>query len=479
MFNKFQISKIHDYLWEIPQSFRNDMRVPARIYASRKIIEETEEEAIIQLINTTTMPGIVKYGLAMPDIHSGYGPPIGGVGAMLLPDGVISPGFVGYDENCGIRLLKSELEEDEIQPYLESLATKIQEVVPSGLGKGRRSKLSLEQIDRLLEGGAKHLVARGYGEKEDVENCESEGQIETADAKYVSDLAKRRGQDQVGTLGSGNHFIEIQKVTEIFDEEIAKVFGLFKNQIVIMVHTGSRGLGHQNCTDYLRKVVQVVDKYNIKLPDKELACVPFSSPEGQSFFKAMSAASNFAWANRQMISHYLRQAWAQTISKKSKLTLLYDVAHNIAKVEEHQIDGKNTQLIVHRKGATRAFPPNHLEVPEKYRSVGQPVLIPGTMGTASYVLAGSEKSAEAFYTVNHGAGRRMSRHAAIRTISPEELRKQLAQKGIIVKCRSFRGLVEEAPEAYKNIEEVIETVEKAGLSKKVVKLTPRAVIKGE
>jgi len=479
MFNKFQISKINDYLWEIPRSFRNDMRVPARIYASEKLLQETEDEALIQLVNTTTMPGIVKYAIAMPDIHSGYGPPIGGVGAMKLPSGVISPGFVGYDENCGCRLLLSNYQEQEIRPYLAKLATEIQKEVPSGLGRGRQIKLSIEQINRILNGGAKYLVEKGYGEKEDVENCESQGQIETADASCVSDLAKRRGQDQVGTLGSGNHFTEIQKVAEIFDEETAKVFGLFKDQVVIMIHTGSRGLGHQNCTDYLRLAMKAVSKYGIKLPDRELACVPFNSPEGQKFFKAMSAACNFAWSNRQMISYYLRQAWQKVLSQKTKLSLLYDVAHNIAKIEEHQIEGKKMKLIVHRKGATRAFPPGHPEIPEKYHSVGQPVIIPGTMGTASYVLVGTEKSKDAFYTVCHGSGRAMSRHAAIKKFAPSELIKQLEQKGIIVKCQSPKGLVEEAPQAYKNIDEIIETVEKAGLSQKIAKLVPLAVIKGE
>jgi len=479
MFNKSDIIKINDYLWEIPKSFRADMRVPARIYASEKLLQETEDEALIQLANTTTMPGIVKYALAMPDIHSGYGPPIGGVGAMKLPEGVISPGFVGYDENCGCRLLLSNYQEQEIRPYLDKLAVEIQKEVPSGLGKGRKIKLSIEQINKVLEGGVPYLVEKGYGEEEDIENCEEKGKMGEADALAVSDLAKRRGQDQLGTLGSGNHFCEIQKVVEIFDEEIAKVFGLFKNQVVVMIHTGSRGLGHQNCTDYLRVITRAVDKYGIKLPDRELACVPFNSPEGQSFFKAMSAACNFAWSNRQMISFYVRQAWQEVLSKKIKLNLLYDVAHNIAKVEEHQIEKKKIKLIVHRKGATRAFPPGHPEIPEKYHSVGQPVLIPGSMGTASYILVGTERSKDSWHSVNHGSGRTMSRHAAIKSISPSELINDLEKKGIIVKCQSFRSLTEEAPQAYKNINDIVDVVENAGLSKKVAKLMPLAVIKGE
>jgi len=381
--------------------------------------------------------------------------------------------------NCGVRLLKSEYTEKEISPYLDKLATEIQKEVPSGLGRGRQIKLSIEEINKILEGGVPYLVEKGYGEKEDIENCEHQGKMEMADASCVSEKAKNRGRDQVGTLGSGNHFAEIQKVEEIFDEEVAEIFGLFKNQVVIMIHTGSRGLGHQNCTDYLRILMPIYPKYGIKLPDKELCCVPFNSPEGQRFFKAMSAACNFAWANRHMIAFYVRKAWQKVLGKNVKLKLLYDVAHNIAKIEEHNVDGEKIKLIVHRKGATRAFPANHPEIPEKYKKVGQPVLIPGTMGTASYVCVGTEKSKEAFWSVNHGAGRAMSRHKARKTISGQEVIKNLQKRGIIVKCYSLRGLSEEAPVAYKNITEVIDVVERAGLAKKVAKLKPLAVIKGE
>jgi tRNA-splicing ligase RtcB len=479
MISKKDFKKISDWLWEIPKEFRADMRVPARIYASEKLLEETEEEALVQLVNTTTMPGIVKYAIAMPDIHSGYGPPIGGVGAMKLPEGVISPGFVGYDENCGVRLLLSEYSEKEIKPHLEKLAGEIQKEVPSGLGRGRTIKLSIAEINKILEGGVPYLVEQGYGEKEDIENCEHRGRMEMADADCVSQHAKNRGRDQVGTLGSGNHFLEIQKVAEIFDEEIAKEFGLFKDQIVVMIHTGSRGLGHQNCTDYLRIVIPAYPKYGIKLPDRELACVPFNSPEGQRFFKAMSAACNFAWANRHMVMYYVRKAWKKVLGERANLKLLYDVAHNIAKIEEHEIDGKKMKLIVHRKGATRAFPPGHPELPLRYQKTGQPVIIPGSMGTASYVLVGTEKSKEAWYTVCHGAGRTMSRHAAIRSLSGREIINQLERKGIVVKCYSLKGIAEEAPQAYKNVDEVVEVVHSAGLSKKVAKLLPLAVIKGE
>ena len=471
--------KINDWLWEIPKSFREDMKVPARIYASEKLLRETEDEAITQLVNTTTMPGIVKYAIAMPDIHSGYGPPIGGVGAMKLSEGVISPGFVGYDENCGCRLLLSDYQEEEIKSYLKKLAIEIQKEVPSGLGRGRAIKLSIGQIDKILEGGVPYLVQQGYGEKEDFENCEEKGRMEEADASCVSEKAKNRGRDQVGTLGSGNHFTQIDKVAEIFDEEAAKVFGLFKNQIVVFIHTGSRGLGHQNCTDYLRIVIPAYSKYGIKLPDKELACVPFSSSEGQRFFKAMSAACNYAWSNRHMIAHYVRKAWKSVLGEKASLKLLYDVAHNIAKIEEHEVDGEKMKLIVHRKGATRAFPAGHPKIPEKHRKVGQCVLVPGSMGTPSYVLVGTEKSKEAWYTVCHGAGRTMSRHEAMRRVSGEEVVRNLESKGIICKCWSLRGIAEEAPLAYKNIDEIVEVVHQAGLSRRVAKLMPLAVIKGE
>jgi len=462
---KDKFVKINKYLREIPRTYRNDMRVPARIYISDRMWEDIEDEALLQLVNVTSLPGIIKYAIAMPDIHTGYGPPIGAVGAMRLPEGVISPGFVGYDENCGIRILKSEYSIEEIKPYLNKLAVEIQKEVPSGLGRGRQKKLSIEQVDRVLKGGVPYLVELGYGEEADIENCEEKGKMEETDTSAVSDLAKKRGRDQLGTLGSGNHFCSLERVIEVYDEKIAKVFGLFKDQVVIMVHTGSRGLGHQNCTDYLRVVMDVVEKYGIKLPDRELACVPFNSPEGQNFFKALNAACNYAWANRQMITFYVRKACKNILGKKVKLQLLYDVAHNIAKIETYNINGKDEELLVHRKGATRAFPE-------------QPVLIPGSMGTASYILAGTEKSEEAFFSACHGAGRAMSRHEAKRKISGREVLQQLAKRGIIVKSGSLSGLAEEAPLSYKNIDEVIEVVHQAGLAKKIVQLKPLAVIKG-
>lgn len=467
MISKKDFIKINDWLWEIPMSFRQDMRVPARIYTSEEMLEDIfQDDSIQQLINGTTLPGIVRYGIAMPDCHEGYSVPIGFVGAIKIPEGVISPGACGFDINCGMRLLKSKHVEKEIKPYLEDLATEIQRAVPSGLGRGRGIKLSIEQIDKILEQGTHVLLEQGYGEKEDVENCEASGKLDWADASVVSEHAKNRGRDQVGTLGSGNHFLEIQKVAEIFDEKIAETFGLFKDQVVIMIHTGSRGLGHQVCTDYLRTMIPAMQRYKIKVPDKEFACVPFNSAEGQKYFAAMASAANYAWANRYMIAHYVRKAWRGVMGQKEKLELLYDVAHNIIKKEKYKINGKDTEVIVHRKGATRAFS-------------GQPVLLPGSMGTSSYILIGTEKGEEAFFSTSHGAGRRMSRREAMRTISGREVIDKLKQKGIIIKCRSMRGIAEEAPLAYKDIDNIVEVVHNAGLSKKVVKLIPLAVIKGE
>jgi len=482
MISKKDFRKINNWLWEIPKSFRPDMRVPARVYVSEKMLEDVfRDQSIPQLMNGCTLPGIMKYGIAMPDCHEGYSVPIGFVGAIKTSEGIISPGACGFDINCGMRLLKSEYSEREIKPHLEDLAAEIQKEVPSGLGRGRQIKLSVEQIEKILEGGSQKLVEQGYGEKEDVENCEANGKLEWADAEAVSSYAKNRGRDQVGTLGSGNHFLELQRVEEIFDEKEADAFGLFKDQIVIMIHTGSRGLGHQVCTDYLREFIPLMtQKYKIRVPDREFACVPFNSPEGQRYFGAMASAANYAWANRQMITHFIRKAWKSVLGEKAlSLTSLYDVAHNIIKIEKYNIDGKETEVAVHRKGATRAFPPGHPEIPKQYQAVGQPVLIPGSMGTASYVLVGTEEGKEAWYSTCHGSGRTMSRHEAMRRVSGSEVVKSLEQKGIIVKCWSLRGIAEEAPIAYKNIDDVVEVVHNAGLSKRVARLVPLAVIKGE
>jgi tRNA-splicing ligase RtcB len=382
--------------------------------------------------------------------------------------------------NCGMKLLKSEYKEEDIKPYLDKLATEIQKEVPSGLGRGRQLKLDVASINKILESGAQRLVEQGYGEKEDLENCESQGRLPQADTSTVSDHAKNRGRDQVGTLGSGNHFLEIQKVDEIFNEEAASTFGLFKDQIVIMIHTGSRGLGHQIATDYIKVMMRAMTKYDIRLPDRELAACPINSSEGKRYFSAMACGANYAWANRQMITHFVRKAWKTVLGEKtSPLVALYDVAHNIAKIEKHNLGRKEVEVVVHRKGATRAFPPEHPEIPKKYREVGQPVLIPGSMGTASYVLVGIKEGEEAWFSTCHGAGRTMSRHGAMRRVSGQEVVKNLESRGIIVKCWSLRGIAEEAPIAYKDVDNVVEVVHNAGLSRKVARLRPLAVIKGE
>jgi tRNA-splicing ligase RtcB len=470
---KSDFQKLNEYIWEVPKSFRNEMRVPARAYLTAHMLAEAlSDGSLDQLVNLTTLPGIQKYSIGMPDIHEGYGSPIGGVAAIDSAEGVISPGMVGFDQNCGMRLLSSQRTVEEVRPHLGALATEIQRAVPSGLGRGRKLKFTIPEMDKILEGGSKYMVDQGYGEQDDVKNCEEQGQMSGADASLVSEQAKRRGQDQVGTLGSGNHFLEIQRVDTIFDDEAAGAMGLFANQIVVMIHTGSRGLGHQNATDYMRLAQNSMEKYKIRVPDRELACVPFRSLEGQKYFGALACGMNFAWANRQMITYFVRKAWAKVLGDTSgPLNMVYDVSHNTAKLEGG--------LLVHRKGATRAFPPGHPDIVEKYRKVGQPVFIPGSMGTASYVLAGVDTGKDAFFTTSHGAGRRLSRKAATRMLSSKDVIKRLEEKGILVKCQSARGVAEEAPEAYKDIEEVVNVSHNAGLAKKVARLWPLAVVKGE
>jgi len=485
MFDKSNFKKISNQLWEISKDFRSDMRVPARIYASEKMLEGIlEDRSVDQLINVATLPGILKYALAMPDIHEGYGFPIGGVAAMDVKRGVISPGGVGYDINCGVRLLASSFLHSELVPHLVDLANQISRDVPSGVGRGGRLILKEKEVDEILEGGSVKVVAQGYGEKNDLEKTEEGGCLKGADASLVSARAKGRGRDQLGTLGSGNHFLEIQRVEKIFLPEVAKIFGMRENQITVMIHTGSRGLGHQVATDYVRLMDAKLPSWKIELPDRELASAPLDSEEGQRYFKAMAAAANFAWANRQMITELVRRAWEKVlshkISGKYNLDLVYDVAHNIAKFEEHEIDGEKVKVCLHRKGATRAFGPGREELPEIYRETGQPVLIPGSMGTASYVMVGTDVAmAESFGSTCHGAGRRMSRAESRRRVSGQTLKKELEAQGIIVRCASLSGLTEEAPLAYKDIDEVVEVVHRAGLAKKVARLVPLAVIKGE
>jgi len=483
MLDKKDLLKIEEYLYEIPRNFRPDMRVPARIYASEKLLEAIlTDESLIQAINVATLPGIQKYSLAMPDIHQGYGFPIGGVAATDLETGVISPGGIGYDINCGVRVLRSDITLSEIKPHLEEIANQLHRSVPSGVGRGGKIVAKGKELDNYLSFGAAYAVKKGYGLAEDLDCIEEGGSFNVAQPSNVTEKAKKRGEDQIGTLGSGNHFLEVQRIEQIFDFETAKALGLEKDGITVMIHTGSRGLGHQTCTDYLRFFYKKLPEYWFRLPDRELIYVPFNSKEGQRYFSAMAAAANYAWANRQVITHLVREVFREILKPKGvkyDLNLIYDVAHNIAKVEEHEIDGKKMKVCVHRKGATRAFPAGHPDIPEKYRSIGQPVLIPGDMGTASYILVGTQKAmSHTFGSVCHGAGRVMSRMRAKRMIRGDQLKAELEKKGIFIRSDSLSGLAEEAPQAYKNIDEVVKVVAGAGLARKVARLVPLAVIKG-
>lgn len=481
MVRREQLRQIGAVVWEIPPTVRSDMRVPARIYASEELLEQIlHDRSLEQLINVATLPGIQQAALVMPDVHEGYGFPIGGIAAMDVTEGVISPGGIGYDINCGVRLLVSEPTYAELQPHLEHLAKAIYRAVPSGVGRGGQLKLSLRELDRVLERGVQWALAEGYAEEEDLEFIESRGSLPEADAEAVSKEAKERGRDQLGTMGAGNHFVEVDYVDKIFDDRIAQTLGLSPKQVVVLIHTGSRGLGHQVATDYIRTMMAALSRYGIRLPDRELACAPFQSPEGQRYFRAMCAAANFAWTNRQLITWEVRQAWKEVLGAAGgHLRVLYDVAHNIAKLEEHTVEGTQKRVLVHRKGATRAFPPGHPEIPAAYRHVGQPVLIPGSMGTASYVLVGASGSMEqTFGSTCHGAGRQMSRHAAKRQVDAEKLRTELRHRGIVVQAGSVRGLVEEAPVAYKDVDAVVRVVHTAGIARMVARLRPIAVIKG-
>lgn len=479
--DKSKLKQITPYVWEAPQSTRGDMRAPARVYATREMLDAVfGDRTLDQLVNVATLPGIQGRAMVMPDAHEGYGFPIGGVAATEYPDGVISPGGIGYDINCGVRLLRSTVSFDEIKDQIPTLAHQMNRAIPSGVGRGGRLKLKHRELDQVLREGAGWMVKQGFGSSEDLRHIESNGVLTDADPAAVSDHAKKRGLDQVGTMGAGNHFVEIDRIDEIYDETVAAAFGLRLNQVVILIHTGSRGLGHQVATDYIKRMVKKLPEYGIELPDRELACAPLSSPEGSAYFKAMCAAANFAWANRQMITHSIRESWSEVLgSGKGRLSVVYDVAHNIAKIEEHEIDGVKKKLIVHRKGATRAFPPGHPELASEYRALGQPVIIPGSMGTASYVLVGAEGSMrESFGSSCHGAGRRMSRRQAKRTVHGRELIHQLAGEGIHVEAGSISGVAEEAPLAYKDVAEVVDVVHGAGIARKVARLRPQAVIKG-
>ena len=475
--------KIGDYLYEIAPSYRKDMRVPARFYSEPELLKGIiGDKSLDQLINTATLPGIVSHALAMPDIHQGYGFPIGGVVATHYPDGVISPGGVGYDINCGVRLLATRIDREELTPHLNKLATALYANCPSGVGKGGNIHLTVSELDRLLATGSRWALKKGYATEEDLEHTEEGGVLTGADPAKVSDRAKERGKNQVGTLGAGNHFIEVDVVDEIFDQKAADRMGLSLNRVVVQIHCGSRGLGHQVCTDYVKRFQPKVHKYGIILPDRELVCAPLNSPEGQDYLAAMNAAANYAFVNRQILTAHIRRSFKEVLSGKvthHHLHQIYDIAHNMAKIEEHRVDGRKMTLCVHRKGATRAFGPGVPGVPKAYQDIGQPVLVPGSMGTSSWILVGTKGSMEqTFGSTCHGAGRAMSRTKARKTISGANLRTEMEEMGIHVRAGSMRSLSEEAPTAYKDVNRVVEVVHGANIARKVARIVPIAVIKG-
>jgi len=478
------LTKIDDYRWEIPPSFKPGMLVPGLIYANESMLDHIWEEQVFQQVaNVAFLPGIVDRSLAMPDIHWGYGFPIGGVAATTVKDGVVSPGGVGFDINCGVRLIRTNLTEEEVRPQIEPLINSLFYAIPSGVGSKGKIKVSLPELDQVLVNGGRWAVQQGYGRSDDIVVTEESGCIPGADPDKISHKAKQRGIPQLGTLGSGNHFLEIQGVAEIYDRDAAGAMGIEEvGQVLLLIHTGSRGFGHQVCTDYVARLSQAVSKYGIYLPDRQLACAPIQSPEGRDYLAAMAAAANYAWANRQCIAHWTRESLAKVLGKSQQqlgLEQIYDVAHNIAKIEEHTSNGHKHTVCVHRKGATRAFPPGHRDVPRIYQGIGQPVLIPGDMGRCSYLALGTATAMQqSFGSTCHGAGRVQSRAAAKRQLRGADVARSLAARGITVKAASMSSLAEEASAAYKDVTEVVEVTTRAGLSRKVVKAVPIGVIKG-
>jgi len=480
------IKQISETVWELPTSYKKGMRVPARIIATKELIDAMDAGVFNQISNVATLPGIQKFAYCMPDGHWGYGFPIGGVAAFDPEQGgVISPGGIGFDINCGMRLITTNLTVDEVRPKIKELVDALYKKVPAGVGCKGFVKISKEEFKEVMKTGAEWCIKNGYGWEKDLETIESGGRIPQADPSVVSDKAIKRGFDQIGTLGSGNHYLEIQEVKEenIFDKEAAKTFGITKpGQIVIMVHCGSRGFGHQIGTDYLRVFLDVMPKYGIEILDMELACAPFNSPEGQEYFKAMACAANMAFANRQVITHRIREVFSEIFNKTAEemeINLIYDVAHNIAKLEKHIVDGKEKTLLVHRKGATRSFGPSRKEdLPEKYREIGQPVILGGSMETGSYLLAGMDGSDETFGSTAHGAGRTMSRKKAMEMIRGDKLQKDMEERGIYVHAVTMKGLAEEAGKAYKDIDVVVESLAKTGITRPIVALKPIGNVKG-
>jgi len=473
------LKKITDYKWELPKSYKSGMRVPAYFYVSRKLMKILERDAVEQAANVATMPGIQKASLVMPDVHVGYGFPIGGVAAFDVEEGVVSPGGVGFDINCGVRLLRSNLKVDEVKGRIKELIDELFVAVPSGVGSEGRLRATDKELDEIFVSGASWAIENGYGTEKDLEHCEENGALEGGRPEVVSKKARSRGRPQLGTLGSGNHFLEVQYVDKIFDKKAAEVMGLEEGMVTVMIHCGSRGLGHQVCSDFLEVLDRAVRKYGIKLPDRQLACAPITSKEGQDYFAGMAASANYAWANRQIITHWVRETFRKVFGMTDEdldMRLIYDVAHNIAKFEEHKVDGKK-KVCVHRKGATRSFAGK--DIPKDYMEIGQPVLIPGSMGTPSYVLRGTEKAmSETFGSTCHGSGRVMSRAEAKRKLRGDRIVSNLGKKGIYIRATQRALLAEEAPEAYKLSDDVVDVVHRAGLSSLVARLIPLGVAKG-
>ena len=477
------LTRISDYEWEIPQTFRPDMRVPVRIFATHALLEHIAgDKSLEQAVNATTLPGLVGHVVVMPDMHQGYGFPIGGVAATEFPGGVISPGSIGYDINCGVRLLASSIQAEAATSHMHTLATLLNQYCPSGVGKEGIVNLNVPELERLMRAGSRWALKNGYATESDIARTEDGGCLEGANPAKVSERAKTRGRAQIGSVGAGNHFVEVDWVEAVLDPETAAVFGLQEGCLVVQIHCGSRGLGHQVCTDYVQEFQGAVQRYGIDLPDRELVCAPMDSPEGLAYLGAMRAAANFAFANRQLLAHSCRRAFEETFSGKLKgwqLVQVYDTCHNIGKIETHTLNGAPLKVCVHRKGATRAFGPGVPGLPPEYLQTGQPVLVPGSMATASWVLAGTEMSMlRSWGSSCHGAGRTMSRAQARHITRGDDLRREMEDRGIQVRAGSMSGLAEEAPSAYKDVDAVVETVVAAGIARKVARLRPLAVVKG-
>jgi len=478
-----KLEKIDDYRWQIPKDRSSGMRVPGVLYADESLLETIrQDKSLGQVVNVASLPGIVDYSLAMPDIHWGYGFCIGGVAATDVENnGVVSPGGIGYDILCGLRLIRTDLEKKDLNNRIKDLVYALYNRIPAGVGSEGKIRVSASEEKRILVDGAGWAVKKGFGIKEDLEFTEENGAMDGADPVDVSERAFERGKKQSGTLGSGNHFIEVQEVDEIYDQEKANVFGVHKGQITVMIHSGSRGFGYQVCDDFSKSMIKSLGKYGISVPDRQLACAPVKSPEGRAYVRAMKCAANYAWNNRQCLMHLTREVFEKFFNRSFQdlgMFLVYDVAHNIGKFEKYNVDGKDRLLFVHRKGATRALPPGHNDLPDKYKSTGQPVIIPGDMGNCSYLLAGTEKARETFYSTCHGAGRVLSRKAAINACRGRSISKELAEKGITVMASGRGTLAEEAPEAYKDVSQVVNIVHNAGISTRVCRMRPLGVVKG-